>query len=177
MTWWEGNNLVTDRMQALQFRGEENCAWHLARPSLIETCDTNWVAGGDCAILHFVIEDEGEHAIEVFGCIDSKFHVLFNINITFWNWYDSTHQWDYDFAIGMRLEVIGVLEPLSDKSVVIDLSIDCESNCLILVSERLRAAVYTDNAQTLVCEDCGVLGVSTYVGVRLFESILVLLAI
>lgn len=66
---------------------------------------------------------------------------------------DVTHQRNDNLTIRMRLEVIRLLQTLSDHPMVIDLSIDCESNRLVLVGQWLRTAVDTDNAQSLVCEN------------------------
>ena len=54
----------------------------------------------------------------------------------------------------MRLEVICGLEIFSDQPVVVDLSIDCEGNGIVLVGEWLRPTVNTDDAQTLVGKNC-----------------------
>ena len=61
-----------------------------------------------------------------------------------------SYQWDYDFAIGVCLEVIGLLQPLSDQSVVVYLAIDCKRNGLILVGNWLRTTVNTNDTQTLM---------------------------
>jgi hypothetical protein len=57
----------------------------------------------------------------------------------------------------MSLKMIGVLQSLSDQSVVIDLPIDRKGNGLLLVSEGLRSTVDSDNTQSLVCQNCEVL--------------------
>ena len=76
MSWRERDDLVANGMQTLQLGGEEDCSWHLARPSLIQTCNSNRIAGSNRSVLGFVVEDEGKHAVKVFGRIDIKLHIL-----------------------------------------------------------------------------------------------------
>ena len=52
-----------------------------------------------------------------------------------------TYQWDNDFAIRMRLEVVLCLQALSQDSVIIDLSVDCQSQRLVVVDQGLSAGV------------------------------------
>jgi hypothetical protein len=64
--------------------------------------------------------------------------------------YSFSHQWYYDLTIGVRLEVIWVLEPFSNDSVVVDFAIDGKGNAVVAVGERLSARVNTNNRETLV---------------------------
>jgi hypothetical protein len=87
--------------------------------------------------------------------IDSKFHILFNYQrLLPKDLCDSSYQWDYNFTIGVSLEVVGVLETFANESVVIDFTIDCKGNSFIFVGEWLRATVNSNDTQTLVCENC-----------------------
>lgn len=65
-----------------------------------------------------------------------------------------THQWYDNFTIGVCLEVIRVLEPFSNNSVVIDLAVDGKGNSLIAVGEGLRSTVNAHNAESLMCQNC-----------------------
>ena len=52
-----------------------------------------------------------------------------------------THQVHDDLAVRMRLELSGVLEPLSELDVVVDFTVDGEDDRLIVVDERLGTGV------------------------------------
>jgi hypothetical protein len=72
----------------------------------------------------------------------------------------------------MCLEVVWLLEVLSENSVIVDLAIDGESDCVIFVGDGLRAGIcsrellfevngmtqsahtYADDAETFMDEDC-----------------------
>jgi uncharacterized protein YlaI len=56
----------------------------------------------------------------------------------------------------MRLEVVWFLQMLSQYSVIVNLSINCECDRAVFVDERLCSSVDTDNAQTFMCKDCTV---------------------
>jgi hypothetical protein len=65
------------------------------------------------------------------------------------------HQWYYDLAIGVCLEVVWVLESFADDSVVIDFAIDGKGNAFVAVGEWLSSRVNTNNGQTLMGKHCG----------------------
>ena len=52
-----------------------------------------------------------------------------------------TYQGDDDFAIGGGLEVVGRLQALADKTVVVDLAVGGEDDALIGIGERLGSAL------------------------------------
>lgn len=74
----------------------------------------------------------------------------------------------------MRLEVVWLLEVLAEDSVVVDLAVDGEGDCVILVGDGLRAGIcsrellikvnhmtrsghtYSDNAESFMDEDCNI---------------------
>lgn len=43
---------------------------------MVKGCDIDGVVGGDCVVFFFVVKNEGEYVIEVFGCINVIFEVL-----------------------------------------------------------------------------------------------------
>lgn len=137
MTGWEGVDLVADGCQSFEFRGKENSTGGFGRAADIEGCDADGISGGDCSILFLVIENEGEHAIELFGSINIVFQI----------------QWDDNFAIAVRLEVVGGLEMLPQDSVVVDLAVDGQSHGTLIVDQRLGTAVDADDTKSFVTED------------------------
>jgi hypothetical protein len=99
--------------------------------------------------LVLVVEDKREHAIEVVGGIGVKFSV----------------QRDDDLAIRGSLEVVSLLEVLSNVTMVVDLTVDSENDAVIGVGQRLSAGLNTDNAKALMAQN-GMVGnnASTPVG-------------
>jgi hypothetical protein len=65
-----------------------------------------------------------------------------------------SHQWYYDLAVGVSLEVVGVLEPLSDDSVVVDFAVDSKGDALVAVGKWLGSTVNTNDTQTFVSKNC-----------------------
>lgn len=61
-------------------------------------------------------------------------------------------QRDDDFTITVGLEVVRGLEMLSQDSVVVDLAIDGQSHCTLIVDQRLGAAVHADDTKSFVAE-------------------------
>jgi hypothetical protein len=49
------------------------------------------------------------------------------------------YQRNDDFAVGCRLEVVGLLEVLSNETVVVDFAVDCEDDGVVGVGQRLGA--------------------------------------
>ena len=64
--------------------------------------------------------------------------------------YVFSHQWYYDLAIGVSLEVVWMLQMFTDKSVVVDFAIDSKGNALIAVREWLSSRVNTNDGETFV---------------------------
>ncbi len=56
-----------------------------------------------------------------------------------------TYQRDDSFAIGVGLEVVGVLKVLADEAMVVDLAIDSEDDGVISVGQGLSAGLYERN--------------------------------
>lgn len=121
----EGSDLVADGVQALQLRGEIYRVAVLAVPALVETGDTHGVAGCDRPVELLVVQHEGEHAVQVLGCVKAILHI----------------QRNNDLAVRMRLEVVGGLQGLSDQSVVVDFAVDGKDDGVILVGERLSTGL------------------------------------
>lgn len=55
------------------------------------------------------------------------------------------HQRYYDLAIGMCLEVVWVLQSLTNESVIVYFAIDSKSKALIAVGKWLSSGIDTDN--------------------------------
>jgi len=72
----EGNDVVTDGVQRLEFGGKVNGAGGGGRAAEVEASDTNRVTGSNDTVLLLVPEDPGEHAIEMLGGIKAVFHIL-----------------------------------------------------------------------------------------------------
>jgi hypothetical protein len=126
---------------------------------LVETCDPDRVACGNCAVLGFVIENEGEHAVEVLWRIDIKFYILSKSALAIGPWYNSSYQWDNNLTVRVCLEMVWVLQCLADDSVVVDFAIDSKGNALILVGKWLRSTVDTYDTQTLMSKYYEVLAI------------------
>ena len=62
----------------------------------------------------------------------------------------ASHQWYYDFAIGVGFEVVWGLEALSDEPMVVNFAIDRKGNALVAVGERLSSRVDANNRQPFV---------------------------
>jgi hypothetical protein len=50
--------------------------------------------------------------------------------------------------------VVRLLQCFSNDSVIVDFAIDGQGNAIIFVGDGLGPAVNTNNAQTLVCQNC-----------------------
>ena len=85
-------------METLQLGGEISRALLLRRPALVERSDTNRVSCSDGTVKLLVVQDEREHAVQVFRRIQAVLQV----------------QGNDDFAIRGCLEVVGGLQALSD---------------------------------------------------------------
>jgi len=57
------------------------------------------------------------------------------------NWYSGPYQRYYDFAIGVGLEVVRMLQLLAQDSMIIDLAIDGERQRSIIIDKRLGASI------------------------------------
>jgi hypothetical protein len=134
----EGHNLVADGVQALELGSKVHGSRLLGGESLIEGGDADGVAGGNGAILLLVVQHKGEHAVEVGRRIDVMFEI----------------QRNDDLAVGCGLEGIALLELLSDQTVVVDLAVDGQNNGLVGVGQGLGARLDTNDAETLMAEDC-----------------------
>lgn len=62
-----------------------------------------------------------------------------------------THEWDDNLAIGVRLEVIWLLQALSDQPVVVDLAVDGQNDAIVRVGQGLGAAVCSFVRSTVSC--------------------------
>ena len=60
------------------------------------------------------------------------------------------HQWYYDLAIGVCLEVVRVFQSFADDSVVVNFAIDSKGNAIVTVGEWLSSGIDTNDRQTLV---------------------------
>lgn len=87
----EALNGVADGVEALQLRGEVDGAGSLRGAAHVESGDADRISGGDDAVELLVVQDPAEHAVEVFGGIDSMLLV----------------QGDDDLAVGQALERVG----------------------------------------------------------------------
>lgn len=76
MTRWEGDDVVAYRMQAFQFRSEEDGTRGRAGASKVEGSDSDWVACCNNAVLDLIVQHPREHAIEVFWSVNIVLHVL-----------------------------------------------------------------------------------------------------
>lgn len=72
----EGDDVVADRVQALELGSEEDGARGGARATEIEGGDTDRVSGGDDSVLLLVVENPREHAVEELGCVDAMLQIL-----------------------------------------------------------------------------------------------------
>lgn len=88
-----------------------------------------------------------------------------------------THQGDDDFTVGAGLEVVLVLQGLTDQTMVVDLSVDGEDDALIVVGKGLGAGLDADNAETLMAQDCGNWSIGWLRTAAIAIDLLVLLAI
>jgi len=59
----------------------------------------------------------------------------------------------------MSLEVVRCLQGFPDNSVVVNFPIDCKCNAIVLVGKGLGTTVNTDNTQTLVGKNWGLLAI------------------
>lgn len=82
MSRGESDDAVADWCEGFEFGGEEYRAGSLPGEALVEGCDADGITGGDDAVFFFVVEDEGEHSVEVFWCIDAVFEVLKKASIS-----------------------------------------------------------------------------------------------
>ena len=69
-------DLVADGVQALELGGEVDSPGFLRRPAHVEGGNADGVARRDHAVLLLVVEDEGEHAVEMLGGVDAILHIL-----------------------------------------------------------------------------------------------------
>lgn len=173
----ESLDLVADGVEGLQLGSEVDSAGLLGGPALVKGCDTDGVAGGDCAVLLLVVKNEGEHAIEVLGRINAILEVLLHRLISCALPRSSplavTHQRNHNLAIRGGLEVVGGLQGLANKTVVVDFAVDGEDNAVIGIGKWLSSAlcfevrrrprnqIYrsrptnTDDAEPFMAQNCG----------------------
>lgn len=57
-------------------------------------------------------------------------------------WGHGSYQWNYNLAIRVRLKVVRLFQLLPQNTVVVDLAVDRKRDGLIIVNERLSAALY-----------------------------------
>lgn len=140
----EGDDLVTDGVQALQLGGKVNGSRSLGRPSLVEAGDTDRVTSSDDTVLVLVVENEGEHAIEVFRGVDAIFQVLSHINSSpaHTKLHITTYQRNDDFTIGMCLEVVRLAQGLPDNAMIVDFTIDRQGEGFVIVDNGLSTGIY-----------------------------------
>jgi hypothetical protein len=146
MTGGESDNLVANGVQALQLGGEVDGSRLSGGPALVKSGNTDRVAGGNCAVLLLVVEDKGEHTVEMVRGIGVKFGVLENIcceigassaviNGMF------SYQRDDDLTIRSGLEVVSLLEVLSNVTMVVDLTVDGENDAVVSVGQGLGSGL------------------------------------
>lgn len=62
-------------------------------------------------------------------------------------------EWNDDLAVRMRLEVVRLLQRLSNDAMVVDLAVDCQCNSVVIVDQRLSACVHAHYTKALVAQD------------------------
>jgi hypothetical protein len=138
----ERDDVVADGVQTFELGSKEDGPRCLARPTHVESGDSNGVACGDYAVLFLVVENPGEHAVEVSRRVDVMLEILDLLDRHCSHASARPHQRNDDLAIRVCLEVVWLLEALAEDSVVVDFAIDSQRDSLLLVDERLSARVY-----------------------------------
>lgn len=82
MAGGEGLDLVADGVQALQLRSEIDSARGLGRPPKVEAGDTDGIASSNDSVCLLIIEDPGEHAIQVLRRVDTILHILSRVSLS-----------------------------------------------------------------------------------------------
>lgn len=146
MSGREGLDLIAYGVEGLQLGSEVNSAGLAGVPALVKGSDTDGVPGSNGAVLRLVVKNKREHAVEVLGGIDAIFEVLegekLELHLLFLVFEsESLYQRNDDLAIRGGLEVVGVLQALANKTVVVDLAIDGEDNAVIGIGEWLSSAL------------------------------------
>jgi hypothetical protein len=141
----ESLDLVADGVQALQLGGKVHGSRSLGGPSDVETADTNRVTCRNNPILLLVIQNPGEHAIKMFGGIETIFHVLYESVSLYHNplphCSNHTYQRDDDFAVRVCLIVVFHVQGLPHDAVVVNFTVDGQGEGFIVVNEGLGAGV------------------------------------
>ena len=69
------------------------------------------------------------------------FHILGIVSETPKHRLACTHQWYYDFTVGVGLEMVGLLELLAQHPMVVNFAIDRKGEGAIIIDQRLGSAV------------------------------------
>jgi hypothetical protein len=133
----ESLDLVANGVERLKLGGKVNSVGLLGGPALVESCNADGVAGGNCAVLLLVVKNEREHAIKVLGRVDAIFKV----------------QRDHNLAVRGGLEVVGGLQGLTNKTVVVDFAVDGEDNAVIGIGKWLSSALNADDAEPFMAQN------------------------
>ena len=148
MSGREGLDLIAHGVEGLELGSKVNSAGLAGVPALVKGGDADRVAGGNGSVLGLVVKNEREHAVEVFGGIDAILEVLEvrqvrttspRVSSIFET--KSSYQRNDNLAIRGGLEVVGVLQALANKTVVVDLAVDGEDNAVIGIGEWLSSAL------------------------------------
>lgn len=136
-------NVVANWVQTLQFRGEVYSLWLLGVAAHVKGGDTDWISRSDNPVLLLVVKHPGEHAVQVLWCVDAIILVLCDLSGEFLLLpLRLTYQWDDDLTVGVSLEWVWLAQVvLTQDLVVVDLTVDGQSNRVVLVGKRLRARV------------------------------------
>lgn len=149
----ESLDLVANRVERLQLGSEVNGSRGLGGPADVEAGDTDGITSGDNPVLVLVVENPGEHAIQVLGGVEAVFHVL-NSSATLYRYTPEnilrTYQRNDDLTVGMRLELILGLQVLPEDTVVIDLAVDGQGKGAIVVDKGLGTRVCKENTLVLI---------------------------
>ena len=106
MAWQEGLVAVAEAFESLEFAGRIHSSVGI-EPN-VERNDADWVAGNQKLVAFFVVKGKGENAVQIFQKVDSLFFI----------------QGENDFAVGPRLESVGVGHLLANLLVVVNLTVD-----------------------------------------------------
>lgn len=76
MAWREGDDVIANSVQTLEFRSKVYGARRLTRSSQVECGNTDRVSRCNHSILRLVVQHPGEHSVEKFRRLEVIFDVL-----------------------------------------------------------------------------------------------------